>query len=307
MHSIRSRITIFAVTLAAAVAGACGGDASLSSVGPSSASSSGASISGTITGTALSAPRLAGAETFSVMDTRGVNVSVVGTGISTTADNQGQFTLTNVPAGTVQLNFSGPGSNATVTVSGVGPTDKVQISVTVNGNTAHVDSEHHSAPDNNKREFQGRISAIDSTGSSFQIPGLTVKTTATTIIRHGNRTMTLADLKVGDHIEARGAIDGTTLTATEIKVERDGDDEDDDQGEDEHDNEAEVSGLTSASTGSCPSVTFMVQNTKVAVNSTTVYSHTTCADATKNNVRVEIKGTKQSDGSFVATRVSLDD
>jgi hypothetical protein len=297
--------------LATAVVTACGSGAELASVGPSSASSSssGASISGTITGTALSAPRLAGAATLSMLDARGVTVSVVGTGISTMADNQGQFTLNNVPAGTVQLNFTGPGSNATVTLSGVGPNDKVQISVTVNGNTAHVDAEHHSAPDNNKREFQGRISSIDASGSSFQIPGLTVKITPTTTIRHGDRAIAFAALKVGDHVEARGSMDGTTLTATEVKVESDGDDDGNDQGEDgdDHDNEAEVSGLISGSSGTCPSVTFTVQTTKVTVNGSTTYSHTTCTDATKNNVRVEVKGTKQSDGSIVATRVSLDD
>jgi hypothetical protein len=44
-----------------------------------------------------------------VLDARGVTVTIVGTGISTTADNQGQFTLNNVPSDALQLNFTGPG------------------------------------------------------------------------------------------------------------------------------------------------------------------------------------------------------
>ena len=307
MNVIRSQITIFAVVLAAALIAACGGgDATLSPIGPSS-SSAGASISGNITGSAVSAPRLASGGTLGVMDSRGVTVSIVGTGISTNADNQGQFTLNNVPSGTVQLNFSGPGSNATVTLTGVGPNDKVQISVTVNGNSAHVDSEHHSAPDNNNRDYQGRITSIDASGKSFQIPGFTIKTTSATVIRHGNTTMQFTDLKVGDHVQARGTLDGTTLTATEIKVERDTDNEDGSGDDNESSNQAEVSGLTSGSSGTCPAVTFTVQNTKVTVNSSTTYSGTSCANATKNGVKVDVKGTKQSDGSILATRVSLDD
>ena len=119
MNVVRSTITIFALVITAVVATACGGNASLSPVGPS-ATSAGASISGTISGGVLAAPLALGSGTFSVLDARGVTISVVGTGISTTADTHGQFTLTNVPTGTVQLNFTGPGSSATDTLNGIG-------------------------------------------------------------------------------------------------------------------------------------------------------------------------------------------
>ena len=299
-------LTFLASVLTAFVVAACGGAGTFSSpVGPSS--SAGATISGTISGSAVSAPRILDSGSFSLMDARGVTVSVVGTGISTMADNGGKFTLTNVPGGTVQLNFTGPGSNATVTLTGVGPDDKVQIAVTVNGNSAHVDSEHHSAPANSNREFTGRITSIDTSAKSFQIPGLTVKTTAATVIRHGNKTVLFSDLKVGDHIQARGTMDGTTLTATEVKVEQEGedDDNDDDRGDA---GQTEVSGVVSGSTGTCPAVTFTVgSSTKVTVTKDTVYDDTSCAAATKNGAKVEVKGTKGSDGTITATRVEIDD
>jgi hypothetical protein len=281
---------------------ACGGNATLSPVGPSS-SSAGASISGTVSGIGVTATRALDAGAFSTLAaTSSVTVSIAGTNISTTTDGQGQFTLNNVPEGTVTLNFTGSGSAATITLSGIGPDDKVQITVTLNGSTAHVDSERHSKPDNNKREFQGRISSIDATAKSFQIPGVTIKTTATTTIRHGNRTMQFTDLKVGDHIQAKGAMDGATLTASEIKVENgDGDDDDDDDDR----NEAEVEGLVSAPSGTCPAVTFTVKTTKVTTNSATSFRDGSCADATKAGATVEVKGTRQTDGSILATRVEL--
>jgi len=99
-------LTCLATLFTAFVVAACGGEGTFSSpIGPSP--TAGATISGTISGSALSAPRILDSGSFSVMDARGVTVSVVGTGISTTADNGGKFTLTNVPAGTVQLNFTG--------------------------------------------------------------------------------------------------------------------------------------------------------------------------------------------------------
>ena len=56
-----------------------------------------------------------------------------------------------------------------------------------------------------------------------------MKVTTTTVIRHGDKTILFADLKVGDHVQARGTKDGTTLTATEVKVEtEDGNDAEDD-------------------------------------------------------------------------------
>jgi hypothetical protein len=103
MYLIRSTSGMVVLAVLGLVAAACGGDASLSSVGPSSASG-GASISGIVRGTALTPTpsRTFGEEALSALDSRsGITISIVGTGISTNADNQGQFTLNNVPSGTV--------------------------------------------------------------------------------------------------------------------------------------------------------------------------------------------------------------
>ena len=304
MHLIRSTTGTAVLAVVGLLAAACGGNASLSPVGPSSASSAGASISGIVRGSVLTPTpsRTLSEETFSTFDSRsGVTISVVGTGISTNADNQGQFTLNDVPSGTVVLNFSAPGSNATATLQGVGPGDRVQITVTVNGNNAHVDSEHH-----NNGVISTRITSIDAGNKSFQAGNWTIKTTDSTIIRHGSKTVPFSDLKVGDHVQIRGTRDASTVTASEIKVEQggqggDADDDDDD------DHEAEVEGRVSALSNSCPGISFMIGNTKVTADQNTTYGKGTSCSAIKNDLRVEVKGVKQNDGSVLASRISLDD
>jgi Domain of unknown function (DUF5666) len=311
MHLIRSTPRTAVLAIVGLMTAACGGNAALSSVGPSSASGR-ASISGIVRGTAVTPTpsRTLSEETFTTLDSKsGVTISVVGTGISTNADNQGQFTLDNVPSGTVVLNFSAPNSNATVTLQGVGAGDRVQITVTVNGNNAHVDSEHH-----NNGEISARITSIDSGNSSFQAGNLTIKTTSSTVIRHGSKTVAFSDLKPGDHVQVRGTRDGSTVTATEIKVEQGGqggDNEDDDDDDNNHDHEAEVSGkvsgLLNSNSNSCPAIAFTIGTTKVRADQNTTYGNGTSCSAIKNDLKVDVRGTKQNDGSVLASRISLDD
>jgi hypothetical protein len=235
------------------------------------------------------------------MDSRDVVVSVVGTGISTTADRSGQFTLTNVPTGSVQLAITGGGANATVTVSGIGPNDRVQINVSVTGNSARIDSEHHSAPDN-KGELAGRITSIDLAGTSFNVSSTTVKLQPTTTIRHGNTTLKLADLKIGNQVEVRGTRVGTVLTATEVKVE-DGDSSEDNRNSS---TKVELKGAVSAVGGACPLATFTLQGLKIATTATTTYEGGTCASlAGVPAPVVELSGTKNPDGSVTATKIAF--
>ena len=282
---------ILAATIVAATA--CGGgDASLSPVGPSR-SSAGASISGTVSGTGVTAPRALDGSTFSTLATSSVTVSIVGTNISTTTDGQGQFTLNNVPTGTVTLNFSAPGQSASITLTGIGPDDKVQIAVTLNGNDARVDSEHHSSPNTDTRELEGVVSA--STGTcpavTFTVNTTKVTTNSATVFRNGacaDATKNGARVEVEGTRQADGSILATRVELKQAQAQQ----------------EAEVEGVVSATTGTCPSLTFMVGTTKVTTNSATTFRDGICTDV-KDGARVEVKGTRQADGSILATRVEL--
>jgi Domain of unknown function (DUF5666)/CarboxypepD_reg-like domain len=321
MSSYRRTFLLLLCGIALGFGTACSsntGAASFSPTAPSPVGGGGATITGQVMGvspTPVTALSLSDsglsptAGTLATTDAKGITVTVAGTGISTTADATGQFTLTNVPSGDVQLTFSGAGVSATITITGVGPTDRVQISVRLQGASAKVDSEQHSAPGSSKREYQGRITAITPATRTIQIPGLTVNIPTTASIRHGSKTLLFADLVVGDHVQARGTKEGTTLTATEVKVER-GDDDDDDDKDDKNkgsdnrrDVATELTGAVSGLTGTCPTVTLTVQGTPVKTNASTSYSDVTCATLAGKDV--EVKGTKASDGSVLATKITL--
>lgn len=130
---------------------------------------------------------------------------------------------------------------------------------------------------------------------TFTVGTTKVSTTAST--KFGDITcQTLADATV---VKVKGArqADGSVV-ATHVSV--------DDESEDDDLNESELSGAVSARAGTCPTLTFTVGTTKVATSASTTFRDITCATLADATV-VEVKGTRQADGSIVATRVSLED
>lgn len=171
---------------------------------------------------------------------------------------------------------------------------------------SHVDDDDDAEDDDDGEDNRGRRGSLSgfvtAVGTdSITIRGIIVKVTPTTVIRHGHRRLTLAQIAVGDHAQAKGIMsaDRKTLTASEIKVEDTGKDNDDT--DDAVDNEAEAEGLVAGLTGTCPAVTFTIGTTKVATNEFTKYEHITCL--TLSGAAVEVKGMRQTDGSLLATKV----
>ena len=85
--------------------------------------SGGASISGVVV-SGLSAASLSDASLYTAQSTAGrVTVSVNGTSISVTSDDNGNFVLQNVPPGTLTLTISGSGFSSQVTLPAVNTND----------------------------------------------------------------------------------------------------------------------------------------------------------------------------------------
>jgi Domain of unknown function (DUF5666) len=244
-----------------------------------------------------------------------LTVSVAG-GPSTTVGASGDFTLTGVPSGSVQLRFSGRGTDATITISGVQATDRIQISVALTSRSAAVEAEHREH-DNRGVEVNGRITALGAGTLTVGTSVVTVPPSA--IIRHGSRTLTLAELKVGDKVEVKGTRTGTGVTATEVKVQTGGtgsdmdDEDDDDEDEDKDDKkgsssskkETELSGaVASLGTTACPTLTFVIKGTTVSTTATTKFDGLTCASI-KVGTALEVKGTLTGT-TLVATKVERD-
>jgi len=67
----------------------------------------------------------------------------------------------------------------------------------------------------------------------------------------------------------------------------------------------ELEGTISGLAGACPAVTFTIGMTKVSTDSTTKFPGGTCRQLA-NGGKVEVKGSKQPDGSIKAAEVRLD-
>ena len=153
-------------------------------------------------------------------------------------------------------------------------------------------------------EVDGTVSALTGSASAFQfkVGSVTVNgDSKTTFGGSSNATKTFADLKNGVTVEVKGvrATDGS-VQATRIHIEN----ADDDNGDDnDNENEVEADGALGAVTGTCPAIASTVGSTKFTTTTSTRFDGAACS-ALKAGDRVEVKGSKKSDGSIAATRVN---
>ncbi len=308
------------LVISAAFAICCGGDASLSPTAPSGGSvirQTGAVIVGQVnSASAPATPRSttgmsATAATLATLDSAAVKVKVVGTNISTTT-KEGQFTLTGVPPGDVQLEFTGRDGSATISISGVRADQEIQIFVTLNGNNARVDSERRnkrgdgSGNGEDQPELKGAVSSL--TGNcprvSFTVRGTKVTTSETTQF-DGVRC---GDIRNDMIVEVKGSRQSdNSIAATRVEIEDDDDNDDNRNGSSRITTRVEVKGAVSDLTGTCPKLSFMVGGSmQVNTSEATRFDAVRC-DAIRDGMFVEVTGVRQSDGSINATEVEIDD
>ncbi len=291
----------------AAIAATIGCSHSSSPLAPSTATASasipaasGTTILGTISSVTSASRSAIRMSQVGVSSTSGVIVTVSGTSISTTVDGTGSFTLTGVPPIQIVLTFSGPGVNATLPLGPVGTSDYVQINVTIAGSTATLNTQQTTSP-NSAASLDGYVEAIDLTGRTIKVSGTTIEVPTTAALSRGGAPMSLSDLKTGDRVHVTGVKDGTMISASEIAAQ----------------NVAAstptptpvpetttFSGVVSSLAGTCPSLVFTANNTIVHTTGATTFGGGSCADV-RNGGSAGIAGTKQSDGSVIASYVSV--
>jgi len=225
----------------------------------------------------------------------GTIVSVLGTSLSVTVDTAGRFTMTNVPAGTIQLQITGAAFSAVITINDVKARETIALTLTVTGSTVTVVSEardDHSG--GTAVELAGVVSGL--TGAcpavTFTVGTQTVQTTAQTEFDDGRCTNVVNGARV--KIKGSAQPDGTVL-ARKVSIEDDEDDE-----------EVEVKGVVSGLTGACPAITFTVGTRTVVTTAQTAFDDGGCASVV-NGAVVEAEGTLQPDGSILARKVSVED
>lgn len=126
--------------------------------------------------------------TFSENATTTLTVSISGTNISSTVDGNGMFELTGVPPGDVTLKFSGAGVNASITLTGVPASAQISITVSLNGNSARLESEERDDDDNkDEGDLEGSVSSRSGICPTltFTVQATTVKTNAATKFEDG--------------------------------------------------------------------------------------------------------------------------
>jgi hypothetical protein len=214
-------ISVLAIGL---ISGACSssspsGPTQLSGAATSSSTTitNGATINGSITGAALSAISDGGSG-FATANGPGLIVTVVGTTITAQANPNGTFVLTNVPPGDIQLRFTGPGTDALLTVTGVTGGEELRITVQVNGNKAMLkDVSRQDTVD--KVELEGLVTA--GTCGLFTVRNVVVTTNATTVFKNGR----CEEIALGARVHVRATPTGVgTALAMLVNIQRDADD-----------------------------------------------------------------------------------
>ena len=172
-------------------------------------------------------------------------------------------------------------------------------------------------------EVEGVIEAVPPTTapSTFSVAGKTVRTDSSTVFVDGSMTRSFSDLKVGMRVEAKGSLSGDTLTASRVEQEEaveEPEPEPEPQpapapppqpnppapepGDDDERNEVEVRGMLGPVSGSCPAISSTVGTTRFSTSGSTRFDDASCSTF-KAGDRVEVKGTRNADGSIAASRL----
>ena len=240
-----------------------------------------------------------------------LTVTIVGSSIGASVSGDGTFTLNGVPPGTATLEFKETGVDATLALGGMVSGEVRHISVTLTDAGAELNSDDHGGDNQGaETEIEGPITAKDSGALTITVNGQVVSVPIGTAITLGDAPLAFGDLKVGDQVKVNATSTNGTLVAQEIDVENSqeppgaGGNEPPGDGDN---NEQKVEGPVTGLSGACPNISFTVGSTLVTANAATTYDGTSCSVLGQTNRSVEVKGTRQSNGSLLATEIEMQD
>jgi len=320
MGSISSRLTpsSLIVVCLLLVAWGCGGDFSPTApslTGPSSSATLGGQSASVISGQLLSgggAVSTSGAfedaaSAVSPTNVVGLQVTVQGTSITTWTGPDGSFQLLNIPNGNVVLLIVGSGVNTTVTVSNVGASQNLKVTIQVQGNSAQVVNTEVEE----LGEFEGLLASVDTLAGSFTLQdGTTIFVESATWWDTGGDIQSLEALALaalnGQTVELEGRTVTTAaglLLATVVKADVD-------------DAELKVDGFVVAVDRTALTLT-LLDGTVIAIDSDLTEwkldgdytSFDALADAFDTGVfiEVEVEGSLSDDGTVFAAKIKAED
>jgi hypothetical protein len=198
------------------VAAGCGGSGAVTGATeePPAVPLGHAVIAGTVVGGGVAAS--GGAPVHALSGDTGLVVAVVGTPLQAAVDEEGEFALVGVPAGTATLRFEGPGTDARLTVSGLVDGQVLSVEVRVSGNTARSTSTPTCSPTSNVK-FTGILEQMSAT--TLLVSGRTVDLSALEKVWRNGRQTTPDDLQIGEKIKVWGKQRGDgVVVADEIEA-----------------------------------------------------------------------------------------
>jgi len=224
----------------------------------------------------------------------GIRITVVGSNITVDVSGDGTFSLKNVPSGNVVLQITGPGVNATISLTDLQTGQTVTITVNVNGATAEVDSDRRSK--GGEEQVEGRVESLPPTtpAGDFVVAGRTVRTNGTTSFRRSDDSAgTFADLVLGYRVHVKGTTTGGVLVAREVKIQNTN-----------TETGLNINGDISLFSGTISAFQFNVGGRLVKGDANTEFFGNSAFADLANGKRVEVKGS-QRDGFVYATRIKV--
>ena len=268
----------------------------------SSSSVTSPGTSATVTGTVIRGGAISGATPLG-METglSGVTVTVVSTGQSAMTDASGNFTLTGVASGDVELELKRADFKIKVKIT-VPAGSTITITISIVGSTAVVTPRGHAG-----EEIEGLVQSVNASGSSLvvldkRLGAVTVKTDDSgTLIRHGETALPFSQIQVGMkvHVKALLQADGSYL-ATEIKLQ-----------DEKIGGEQDVTGSVASVNTVAGSfvVTTVSGPITVKTDSSTTFkkkgSPASFADVVIGSM-VDVEATLQADGTVLARKVEIE-
>jgi hypothetical protein len=192
-------VCLFLAGLAGALAAGCGGSGAVTAPEAAASATGAAVLQGTVTGSPS-----------------GLQVGVVGTPLVASVDDEGQFALAQVPAGTVTLKLEGAGIDARVSVAGLQDGQVTSIKVQLAGGSAQLAGAPSCAP-TAETFFSGVLESI--AGTRLVVSGRPVEVGPSVKVWRGDRRSSLDSLQVGDKVKVWGTLRGDgVVVAQEIQA-----------------------------------------------------------------------------------------
>jgi hypothetical protein len=183
----------------AVLASGCGGSAAVTGSDAPLPATGAAVVQGTVTGGAT-----------------GLQVGVAGTSLATELDQEGQFVLSGVPAGTATLTFQGAGLDARVEVTGLQDRQVTSVAVQLSGGKAQLTGVPNCGS-SAETAFSGVLESVS--GTTLVVGGRTVDASQVAKVWRDGKRIQLSELRIGEKLKVWGTVrgDGTVL-AEEIEA-----------------------------------------------------------------------------------------